>query len=39
MFDTEDLFESVSIWLNACARVTHAWTRALDDASAWFAVK
>ena len=31
-----DPFESMSIWLNACARVTHAWTQALDQASALF---
>lgn len=39
MFDVEDVFEGISIWLNACARVTHAWTRALDDASAFFAIQ
>jgi hypothetical protein len=39
MFDAEDLFESISIWLNACARMTHMWTKSLDDASAFFAVK
>lgn len=37
MFDVGDVFEGISIWLNACARMTHAWTRALDDASAFFA--
>jgi hypothetical protein len=30
MFDVGSVYESISsIWLNACARVAHAWTRAL----------
>jgi hypothetical protein len=37
MFDVEDVLEGISIWLNACARMTHAWTLALDQASAFFA--
>ncbi len=37
MFDVEDVFEGISIWFCACARMTHAWTLALDGASAFFA--
>lgn len=39
MFDVADVFEGISIWLNACARVTHMLTIALDEASSFFAAK
>jgi hypothetical protein len=34
-----DVFESMSMWLNACARAAWLWSIELDKASAMFEVR
>ncbi|CAL8476418.1 hypothetical protein [Caballeronia sp. S22] len=37
MFDVDDVFEGISIWLNMWARAAWIFSRALDDTSGLFA--